>query len=156
MISNVHVLSTAALYIHFWCFMTGKNIASLLYVFTITLTWALTWKLNSVSATCWGSFNRQKQHEKTQCYGNPTLIPSNRVTHDYWLHKCFSLGLSWLGYFLQYNISVMIQVQWMKSDINRNCYAVGCESKNIQYNLKMIFLTKPTFCYTTRWSPALP
>ena len=131
MISSDHVFFTAALCIHFWCFMTGKNIASLLYVFTITLTWALTWQLNSVSATCWGSFNRQKQHEMTQCYGNPTLIPSNRATHDYLLHKCFSLGLFWLGYVLQYNISVMIQFHYMKSEIKRNCYVVVCVSKDI-------------------------
>ena len=57
--------------------------------------WALTWLLNSVSATCWGGCTRQMPHtiSEDRCH---IQITSNGDTDDCHVHKCFSLGLSWL------------------------------------------------------------
>ena len=77
-----------------------------MYVISITLTWALTWLLKWVSATCWGSFNWQKQLIawdnkgililKPYFTGDHSQTTSNGATRDACVHKCFSLGLSWL------------------------------------------------------------
>ena len=65
-------------------------------VIGITLTWAPTCLLNSVSATCWGSFNWHEQLNVWEdiCFRNHSQITSNRSTDDFCVHKCFSLGLS--------------------------------------------------------------
>ena len=54
--------------------------------------------LNSVSATCWGGWTWQMLQTVTEerCHWNHIQITSNGVTDDYCVHKCFTLGLSWL------------------------------------------------------------
>ena len=71
-----------------------------LYVISITLIWALTWALNSASATCWGSFTwlvqLTKLLQRVVFVWKLTQMTSNGGIDDSCVHKCFSLGLSWL------------------------------------------------------------
>jgi len=81
---------------------TRRKQVSSLPVCVIGPTWALTWLLNWVSATCWGGYMSQmlqKAATQDMCHWNHIQITSNRNTDDFCLHKCFSLGLSWLCIF---------------------------------------------------------
>lgn len=80
------------------CFSTCYGWWICVYVNSITLTWALTCHLDSVSASCWGSFTWQQQLQVSRAtfYQKYSQITPNRATDDDWVHKCFSLGLSWL------------------------------------------------------------
>ena len=55
-----------------------------------------------ISASLWGClgceyFNRNITGQMEAIFdGNPSQITSNGNTDDYCVHKCYSLGLSWL------------------------------------------------------------
>ena len=93
---------------------TGRKQVSSPQVCVIGPTWALTWLLNSVSATCWGgcmSLMLQKAATRDKCHWNRIQITSNRNTDDFCAPKCFSLGLSWLCFF---NWLIIWNVDWLQ------------------------------------------
>ena len=86
-------------------------------VTNITQTEALTWLLNAVSATCWGSLSGlwwATARMRSYFFRNHSQITSKRATDDSCVHKCFSLGLSWLWHvhpFYEYNKRKCFEVE---------------------------------------------